>query len=172
MPAAKLINSPTPVSKTADRINRLHAESLRAAVASRAQLERGLIAAWTAGRLLAQEKQSVRRRMGAGAWGPWLEQNFAGTARTAQRYMKLARLIPDSGSLRGLSLRQIYFRLNIATEPKTPAAAVALPPLPEHVSLSMRLLGALRQSAGRASDATTRADLRPLYDHLREVFEA
>jgi hypothetical protein len=56
--------------------------------------------------------------MGRGAWLNWLEANFRGTARTAQRYMKLLKSVADLAFLRGLNLREAYARLGIATEPK------------------------------------------------------
>lgn len=39
------------------------------------------------------------------------------TPRTAQRYMRPARSVSDPSLLGGLSLRQTYFRLGVATEP-------------------------------------------------------
>lgn len=94
-----------------EQINRLHAVAVRMAVDSRNSLRMALSAAWQAGRLLTAEKKRVRKQMGHGAWGDWLEANFDGSVRTAQRYMCLAASISDTGSLRGLSLRQAYFRL-------------------------------------------------------------
>ena len=80
--------------------------------------------------------------------------------------MCLARSIGDSSSLQGLSLRQAYFRLGIATEPKARRDAVLLPLLPEPVRLAGRLLDALREGP-----PTCRDDLRPLFDELRQLFE-
>jgi hypothetical protein len=45
--------------------------------------------------------------------------------------------------LRGMSLRQVYFRLGIATEPKSLGRAVVLRPVPRHATLAVRLLGVL-----------------------------
>jgi hypothetical protein len=90
-----------------------------------------------------------------------------GSARAAQRYMCLAATISDSASLRGLSLRQAYFRLGIATEPKARRDAVPVPPLPEPVRLASRLMEALRAEP----TAHCRDDLRPLFEELRRWFE-
>ena len=80
---------------------------------------------WRAGQLLLAEKERVRRTMG-GAWLLWLEQCFHGTPRTAQKYMRLAQTVDDVSTLRGMSLRQTYFRLGIATEPKSRAECCLL----------------------------------------------
>ena len=95
----------TPVLAIAAEINRLHAEVKRSAFASHQALQGSLIAAWQAGQLLVAERKRVFHRMGKGAWLLWLELNFRGTARTAQRYMRLAHSIADVALLRGMSLR-------------------------------------------------------------------
>ncbi len=156
---------PHPCS-AAEKINRLHAVALRLAVDSQNSLRLALSAAWQAGQLLLAEKKRVRHTMGHGAWLPWLEANFDGSARTAQRYMCLAQSITDSAFLRGLSLRQAYFRLGIATEPKVRRDAVPVPLLPEPVRLASRLLEALRSQPPPQCD-----DLRPLFEQLRALFE-
>lgn len=150
----------------AEKINQLHAVAVRMAVDSRNSLRLALSAAWQAGQLLLTEKKRVRHKMGHGAWLHWLEANFDGSARTAQRYMCLAQSITDAAFLRGLSLRQAYFRLGIATEPKVRREAVAVPLLPEPVRLAGRLLDALRERTPVCRD-----DLRPLFDELRQLFE-
>jgi len=81
-----------------DEINRLHAEAERLSAESREVLDAALMAAWKAGQLLAVEKRSVRRSMGPGAWQLWLGRYFTGTPRTAQRYMRLAKLFRMSRS--------------------------------------------------------------------------
>ena len=151
----------------AEQINRLHAVAVRMAVDSRTSLRMALSAAWQAGRLLTGEKKRVRKQMGHGAWGAWLEANFNGSVRTAQRYMCLAATISDTAGLRGLSLRQAYFRLGIATEPKARREAVPVPPLPEPIRLASRLIEALRSE----SSPQCRDDLRPLFEELRRWFE-
>ena len=114
--------------------------------------------------------------MGTGAWLLWLESNFQGTPRTAQRYMRLARTLTDPSFVRGLSLRQAYERLGIATEPKRRGEAVVLGRLAPHVSLATKLVRTLRSPKTCAlmtpgHRATYQGDLRPLYDRLRALFE-
>lgn len=155
-----------PNESAAEKINRLHAAAVRFAVSSRDSLRLALSAAWEAGQLLLSEKGRVRKQMGHGAWLHWLEANFQGTARTAQRYMCLARSISDTAFLQGLSLRQAYFRLGIATEPKERREAVCVPLLPEPVRLAGRLLEALREHPPTCGD-----DLRPLFEELRQLLD-
>jgi hypothetical protein len=162
---------------SAREINRLHAEVVRSTEQSREALHAALVAAWQCGRLLIAEKQRVRRTMGGGAWLQWLQQRFKGSRRTAVRYMALAASVEDVAFLRGLSLRQAYFRLGIATEPKSRASSVHVKPLPEHVRLATRLLRALNEETGDVSRlppaqvAAFRQDLRALFEHLRRLFE-
>lgn len=169
------MNSPPVTISPADEINRLHAEAMKLAAASRQSLDAALMAAWRAGALLVAEKQRVRRTMGAGAWLLWLESNFRGTPRTAQRYMRLARSVSDPGFVQGLSLRQAYERLGIATEPKRRGQA-APGRLAPHVSLATRLVRTLRSPKVCAlmspeHRAAYQADLRMLYERLRALFE-
>jgi len=169
------MNPPTPQS-VAVEINRLYHESCRLTAESRDALHAALVSAWSAGRLLTEEKKRVRRLMGGGAWLLWLEQNFQGTPRTAQNYMRLAREIPDPSALRGLSLRQVYFQLGIATEPKARAARAGVLPLPAHIRLANRLLVALksrpvaRNTRGMEQAEAYRRDLRTLFEHLQRLF--
>ena len=71
-------------------------------------------AAWQAGHLLLKQKRKIVH----GNWELWLELNFDGKVRTAQRYMLLAKTVPDVLQLRGLTqgltLRQAYLRLGLA----------------------------------------------------------
>src|SRR5690606_880854 len=169
------MNSPAVTNSAVDEINRLHAEATDLAAASRRSLDTALIAAWQAGALLIEEKKRVRRTMGAGAWLLWLESNFRGTPRTAQRYMRLARSVADPGFVQGLSLRQAYDRRGVATEPKR-RGLVAAGRLAPHVSLATRLVRTLRSPKVCAlmtpeRRATYQADLRALYDRLRALFE-
>ncbi|MGH7996285.1 MAG: hypothetical protein ACREFX_08035 [Opitutaceae bacterium] len=164
------------LASTAGEINRLHAEAVRLAAESELCLRQALAAAWQAGRLLLEEKKRVRKTMGGGAWLIWLRKNFKGTPRTAQNYMRLAECVTDAAFLQGMSLRQTYLRLGIATEPKTPRQTVRLQELPLHVRLANRLLAALKPTNGvlRAPPAERAAycqDLRPLYERLRRLFE-
>jgi hypothetical protein len=164
-----------PGAVAASEINRLYAEATRLSEDSSHALHAALMAAWQAGHLLIAEKKRVRRLMGPGAWVFWLEQNFQGTPRTAQRYMLLARSVADVAFLTGMSLRQAYERLGIATEPKTPADQAVMPPLPRHVSLANRLLGMLATKGSQAAFNPRRRpayqqDLRALYERLRALF--
>ena len=162
-------------SSLAAEINRLHAEAVRFAADSRRALTSALVSAWRAGQLLTQEKKRVRRMMGAGAWCHWLEQNFDGNERTAQRYMRLAAAVSDPAFLRGLSIRQAYLRLGIATEPKSRAQTVTVEMLPDYIRLASRLVRVLRHEArareGGDRHETLRRDLADLYGQLRKLFE-
>ncbi|MEO5957878.1 MAG: hypothetical protein ABIZ49_06095, partial [Opitutaceae bacterium] len=89
----------TPVPTIAAEINRLHEEVKRSAFASHQALQGSLVAAWQAGQLLVSEKKRVFHTMGKGAWLLWLQVNFRGTPRTAQRYMRLAHGIVDVAPL-------------------------------------------------------------------------
>lgn len=59
--------------------------------------------------------------------------------------MRLAASVAGVSFLQGLSLRQAYFRLGIATEPKSRAISVHVEPLPAHVRLATRLVRALKE---------------------------
>jgi len=161
-------------SSVAEEINRLHALVMQLTAKSRHALSGSLAAAWRAGQLLTAEKKRVRRAMG-GAWILWLKSNFHGSVRTAQRYMLLAAGIEDPAFLRGLSIRQAYLRLGIATEPKSRAESPQVPLLPEPIRLASRLLQALRADAGDSDHPDKspiyRDDLRVLYNELRQLFE-
>lgn len=166
-------NSPTSV---AAEINRLHAEAGRLCAESSTALHAALVAAWEAGRLLVEEKRRVRERMGPGAWGLWLAQNFQGSERTAQRYMLLAKRVPDVSVLAGIGLRQAYVQLGISTQDKSRGEGIVTPPLPRHVSLANRLLGALAARGNRSAwtpqkRSAYQRDLRALYERLRVLFE-
>jgi hypothetical protein len=159
-----------PLPTVAAEINRLHESALRLTAESRQNLDGALTAAWQAGQLLIAEKKRIRHRMGPGAWLLWLEANFRGTPRTAQRYMKLARSVADVAFLRGLSLRQAYARLGIATEPKARGGQPLRHRLPVHLVLANKLLRALKHSPGDASGDNLRRDLRQLYELLHPWF--
>jgi len=165
---------PGPVS-TAQEINHLHQEVVRQADDSKKCLHAALEAAWQAGRLLLAERDRVRNTMG-GAWGLWLDQKFCGSRRTAQNYMQLAESVADVSAFQGLSLRQVYLRLGIATEPKSRVNSLRVEQLPPHIRLANRLLVALsagdKATRGTAEQsAAFRQDLRALYERLRRIFE-
>jgi len=159
----------------AHEINRLHEEVVRQAEGSRQCLHAALVAAWQAGHLLLAEQKRVRRTMGA-AWGLWLKEQFRGSRHTAQNYMRLAECTSDVAALKGLSLRQVYLRLGIATEPKSRTDSPRVEKLPPHVRLANRLLVALSicdkgARGNQEQSATIRQDLRALYERLRRIFE-
>lgn len=167
--------NPPATASPADEINRLHKEVVRQTDESRKCLHAGVAAAWQAGQLLLVEQKRVRRTMGA-AWGFWLTEKFQGTHRTAQNYMRLADSAPDVTALQGLSLRQVYLRLGIATEPKCRTDSPHVEQLPPHVRLANKLLVALStgDKASRATpeqSAAFRQDLRALYERLRRLFD-
>ncbi len=167
--------NPATVTATAAEINRLHEETKRHSFASRQALHGALVAAWQAGHLLVEERKRVFHTMGSGAWLHWLKANFRGTARTAQRYMRLAHSITDAAFLQGMSLRQAYARLGIATEPKTPGKRRLRHTLPAHVVLANRLVRTLRRRPGQSDEEqgeAYRRDLRVLYEKLRPWFES
>lgn len=167
------MNAPAPSAGVAE-INRLHAEVQRCTADSRAALNAALVAAWQAGRLLRGERTRVDETMHRGAWPLWVRKNFRGSWRTAHRYMKLAEAISDASFISGLSLRQAYFRLGIATEPKT-RGGHAVPPLPDYVRLATRLVSVLNRRRPRGTYPAPlaeayRRDLRTLYENLRPLF--
>jgi hypothetical protein len=167
--------NPATATTTAAEINRLHEEAKRGSFASREALHGALVAAWRAGHLLIAEKKRVFHTMGPGAWLHWLKENFRGTARTAQRYMRLAHTIADVAFLQGMSLRQAYARLGIATELKTPGKRRLRHTLPAHVILANRLVRALKRRPGQTGDEqgeSYRRDLRALFEKLRPWFES
>jgi hypothetical protein len=159
----------------AREINRLHEEVVRQTDNSEKCLHAALAAAWQAGQLLLAEQKRVRRTMG-GAWCQWVAQKFNGSRRTAQNYMRLADSTPDVSAFQGLSLRQVYLRLGIATESKERTDSPRVEPYPSHIRLASKLLVALktrRKSVDETPEqaAALRQDLRLLYDFLRSIFE-
>lgn len=159
-----------------DEINQFYDEATRRAGESREQLDHTITAAWRAGQLLLVERKRVRRAMGRDAWSLWLEQNFRGSPAVARRYIRVAESAADESALRGLSIRQTYLRLGIATEPKCRAQSFRVPALPAHLRLAGRLLVALHpQRDFRRLTPTSRAllqqDLRPIYVRLHALFE-
>jgi len=170
------VNSTDRASPIHDEINRLHEEAVRQTAGSRKCLDAALLAAWQAGRLLIVEKRQIRRTMGA-AWGLWLNEKFHGTHRTAQNYMRLAENTPDVSVFSGLSLRQVYLRLGIATEPKSRSDSPLTGRLPAHIRLANKLLAELGTGDRTAQTnpeqgAAFRQDLRALYERLRRLFES
>jgi hypothetical protein len=167
--------NPSASASPAHEINRLHEEVVGQTNASQKCLHTALIAAWQAGKLLLAEQKRVRYKMGA-AWGYWLEENFRGTHRAAQHYMRLAATVTDVAAFQGLSLRQVYLRLGIATEPKSRAESARVEKLPPHIRLANKLMVELStcDKASRANPEQRAAfgrDLRALYERLRRFIE-
>lgn len=159
---------PTLAIGVAAQINKLHARINRLEKQSRDTLDEAVAAAWQAGKLLIEAKKSIIRHAGHGAWVPWLKSEFRGGVRTAQRYMKLAREMSNPDTLAGLSLRQVYFRLGVATEPKKEAAFKSTGKLPAHICLANKLVRVIRSSRGKINAH----DLAALYADLRKLFKA
>lgn len=167
--------NPATDTTAAAEINRLHEEAKRGSLVSREALHGALVAAWRAGHLLVLERRRVFQDIGTGAWLFWVKANFRGTARTAQRYMRLAHTVADEAFLQGMSLRQAYARLGIATEPKTPGMRRLRHTLPAHILLANKLIRALKRRPGEIDDEQSNAyrrDLRALYEKLRPWFES
>jgi Protein of unknown function (DUF3102). len=154
---------------TARRINLLHAAVERHCRACSDSIYAGLKAAWHAGRLLLAQKRKVAH----GNWQIWLERYFDGTPRTAQRYMALAKAVPDVTELKGFTLRQAYLRLGIAVAGRAVESRCVV--LPMHAVLMNRFQRWLHQKGDTAAlpepeKQTLRRDLRPLYDWLSGLF--
>lgn len=144
------------------RINQLHYEAQAQAGAAKTAMSRAVLAAWEAGKLL----QDTKKRCIRGTWSTWLETQFDGSARTAQRYIALARKMQNVEDLKGLSLRQAYLHTGIvmaATSEGTSNAKIAIP---EHVVLANKLIRLLRRKV-RIHEGME--DLRTLYRELEVV---
>ena len=142
---------------------------------SRAELDKALRCAWKVGRQLAVQREVVLRRFGRGAWPEWLRLNFPQPADIARRYLKLARDFATSEQLETPSVRQVYFRLGVSTEPKLRARIQACGELAGHIRSSQRLLLAVHRSRRRwSADEAGRQklcrDLEPLYRELNALF--
>jgi hypothetical protein len=156
---------------TSELEQRYHA-MVCAITTSRTDLDTALHAAWHIGDLLNAERQHVRRTMGRSAWPSWLAANFPRAG--ALRCMRLARAVRDVNDLRALSLRQAYFYLGIATEPKRQRAPYCAP-LPAYLRHAQRLLLSVRMRLRLQRmdpDARRRlcSDLRPLREQLGALF--
>lgn len=149
------------------KINKLHAEVTRLEKESRHKLDKALISAWQAGRLLIEAKGNICRQAGRASWLPWLETCFDGHVRTAQRYMRLARATDKPEEFVGLSLRQAYFRLGLSIQPNRSDSRTSDIKLPPYISLANKLTKALR----RTRRQIRASDLAALYAELRAIFE-
>lgn len=63
--------------------------------------------AYRAGELLLKVKAELKHKQ----FTPWLEENFAGSVRTAQAYMRVADKLPNAQSAAGLSIDSALKRL-------------------------------------------------------------
>lgn len=87
--------------------------------------------------------------------------------------MRLAQCVADIDFLRGMSLRQAYSRLGIATETKTPGMRPLAHGLPAYVILANKLVRALKHQPGKTTEELRevyRRDLRVLFEMLRPWF--
>jgi hypothetical protein len=87
-------------SSVASEINAEHREVVRS-------IADGVTHAIRAGELLLRAKANV----GHGGWRQWQEKNLAFSVRTAQVYMRLARLDPNAQRVADLPLRQAVLKL-------------------------------------------------------------
>ncbi len=83
-------------------------------------LRSGLQHAVNAGGLLTEAKERVNH----GEWGSWLADNFEGSARTAQAYMKVSRGVPALGAAKAQRVAGLSFRGALA-ELSAPLEAAA-----------------------------------------------
>jgi hypothetical protein len=89
--------------------------------------------------------------------------------------MRLTQCVADIDFLQGMSLRQAYYRLGIATETKTPGMRPPAHRLPIYIILANRLVRALKRRPGQTAQEqgeVYRRDLRVLYERLRPWFES
>lgn len=157
------------------KIGEMQRELARATEASRQALDHAMRVAWQIGRLFEMERTRVRQSMGRGAWRHWLSENFRGSQRLAERYLDLARTVENPDNLTQLSLRQVYLRLGISTEPKARSNAPRLLRLPGHVRNAQRLLLSVRMKLRlrQMNDEQRRRlceDLTPLHRQLVLLF--
>jgi hypothetical protein len=145
-----------------------------------AALRTSLEHAVTAGDLLVQAKAALPH----GAWGDWLRQNFAGSARTAQTYMRLSRELPalvetNPQRVADLSLRDAVAL--VATPRGTPGAlSDDAPEAAFSAEIDQQLAGQTaevavlherlarldaRQASGQCDPATLIAQYAALSDH-------
>jgi hypothetical protein len=156
-------------------VNRLYSEVVGSCGKTEVEMSKALVAAWSAGKLLYVLKQRVRRNSGHGAWEPWLEQNFRGSVRTAQRYIALAKSVTDVADFGGMSLRQAYMVLGLSVEKKGLHDPITMPRIPAHLRMANRFLATLpsMNKMGQLTEADKemwRRDLRMVLERLRMIF--
>jgi hypothetical protein len=104
-----------------------------------------------AGELLIEAKA----QLGHGEWLPWLRDNFVGSRRSAQDYMRLARNGEDARRVAHLGVKGALKELAAPAEDDARSAAHSLP----------ESVAEIKQMA--ASEAVNRLRL----DHMREIIE-
>ena len=123
-------------------VNQLHHEAQAQAGDARTAMSLGVLAGWAGGRLIHYQKKKCRR----GTWSTWLDTQFEGSARTAQRYMSLAKKMKSLEELKGISLRQAYLRLGVAMTPTPGRGVCSEVVIPEFVILANKLTRVLRRN--------------------------
>ncbi len=88
-------------------------------------LRSGLRHAVNAGGLLTEAKERVNH----GEWGSWLADNFEGSTRTAQAYMKVSREVPNLDAAKAQRVADLSFRGALA-ELSAPLEEKPAPPEP------------------------------------------
>nr|MDQ3302171.1 DUF3102 domain-containing protein [Actinomycetota bacterium] len=86
-------------------------------------LRSGLRHAVNAGGLLTEAKERVNH----GEWGSWLADNFEGSTRTAQAYMKVSREVPNLDAAKAQRVADLSFRGALAELSSPLGAAPAEP---------------------------------------------
>jgi len=152
-------------------INLLHAKVREHCAQCGQELSAATMAAWEAGHKLNQIKALVLRKTGPGGWGLWVQRHFEGTIRTAQRYMLLAKTVPQVEELKGYSLRQAYLKLGITT-----AGKVRIQPLPAPVYYGNRFRRWIIREGdlaglGQERREALRRDLRPVFEWMRQLYQ-
>lgn len=156
-------------------INSFHSEVMEHCKGAEARIGAALTAAWHAGGLLHAAKQQVRKNMGHGVWSDWLKRNFAGSERTAQRYMKLAKTVTAVSDLQGLSFRQAYQRLGLRVEQRGTAEVIEVPKPAGPGTMVRRILAKLptEEEFTRLPEIKRErllADLAPLHRRLGALY--
>lgn len=156
-------------------IPRLEQEVVLFSLQSRHALDEAMQTAWRIGKMLHEERERLRECGGRRAWTPVVQKKFLASERTAGRYMDLVSAFPDPKRLGVLSLRRIYYYLNITTEPKSRAGALRFRPTPGHVGNANRLLLTLRRKLHNGmlsaeNRRLLRQDLAPLHEQLTRLF--
>ncbi len=169
--------APETESTRGEQINRYHAQVKEFCVRSEQDIYEALVAAWHAGRLLADEKTALNRRVGHGVWEEWLAANFAGSIRTAQRYMALARKVTDISQLKGMSFQGAYRHMGMTPDGKPSGTSTKAVPLSDHLSAIQKLMryfkakGDLHTMSPKQKEQLKK-DFRPICAWLRQLYSS